>query len=270
MSDNRKFFWSTCKVCAGWQIQSGCLHALFVRDIMMRYGREHLGFVWVVLEPMLLTVGVLVVWSMVRGEYEHGVRIVELVLTGYMLLTLWRHQTNSMILLLRRSVSLLYHSRLSVFDIFFARTLLEFAGTTTALLFVLFSLMLVGIVGPIDDWSMVIAGWLAMAALAVGAGALTLAATEHNETLEKFIQPAQYLIVPLSGTFFMVDWLPEGIHDLVLLNPMVHCFEMLRAGFFGPSVQTHYSVAYTVGCAGVLNFFGIVAIKRIRRSMQIA
>lgn len=254
----------------GWRIQKRTLHALFVRDLMMRFGREHLGFAWVVLEPMLLTVGVLVLWSILRGGYEHGVRIVELVLTGYMLLTLWRHLTNSMILLLRRSVSLLYHTRVSVFDVFFARVALEFAGTTTALLFVLLTLTLLGVIGPVADWSLVIAGWLLMAGLATGVGAITLVATEINETTERFIQPIQYLIVPLSGTFFMVGWLPRSIHDTILLNPMVHAYEMLRSGFFGPSVETYYAVSYPVAWSVVLNFGGLAGIAWLRKTMQIA
>ena len=35
------------------------LEALAVRDMMMRYGRGNLGFLWVLLEPMILTVGVM-------------------------------------------------------------------------------------------------------------------------------------------------------------------------------------------------------------------
>lgn len=237
---------------------------------MTRYGREHLGFIWVILEPMLLTVGVLVLWSVLKGGYERGIRIVELVLTGYLLLTLWRHLTTSPILLFRRNVPLLYHRSIGVLDIFYSRILLEFAGTTTALLFVMGTLTLLDIVSPVEDWSLVIGGWLLMALLATGVGSLVLVATEMNETTEKFIQPVQYLLVPISGTFFMVGWFPPEAQEVILYNPIIHCYEMLRSGYFGPSVETFYSVAYVSSWAFAFNFFGLWGINHIKKNLQIA
>lgn len=254
---------------SGWKTQRRSIGALFVRDLMMRYGREYLGFAWVILEPMILTVGVLFLWSLLKGTYEHGLKIVELVLTGYMLLTLWRHLTNSMILLFRRSTALLYHRAVGLYDIFFSRVLLEFAGTTTALVVVVVFMLLIGLIDPIHDWSLVIGGWLMMAFLATGVGAVTLVATEKNEITEKFIQPIQYLLVPLSGTFFMVAWLPSSAQQLILYNPMIHCYEMLRSGFFGEAVETYYSVAYVLSWAFCLNFLGIWGMQRIRKNLQI-
>lgn len=254
----------------GWRVQRRTLAALIVRDMMMRYGREHLGFVWVVLEPMLLTAGVLVLWSQMKGGFEHGVRLVELVLTGYMLLTLWRHLTSATIQLFRRNAFLLYHRPITALDFFFARVVLEFAATTAALLIVVVPLVLLGIVNPVGDLSIAIAGWLMMFAMGTGAGALILAATEKNETLEKFIQPMQYLMVPLSGTFFMVSWFPERIQDLLLVNPLIHCYEMLRAGFWGPAVETRYSIPYALAWAVGLNLLGVWGMSRVRRDIQIA
>lgn len=253
----------------GFAVQHKVLKALFVRDLMVRYGREQLGFVWVILEPMLLTAGVLILWSIIKGGYEHGLRLVELVLTGYLLLTLWRHLTNSMSLLFRRNSALLFHRQVTLFDIYFSRVLLEFIATTTAALVVLAALNLVGAVGDIYDWTKVIGGWLLMAVLGAGAGGCMIWLTETTETAEKFIQPVQYLFVPLSGTFFMVTWLPKSLQQIILLNPMVHTYELLRAGFFGPSVDTHYSIAYVLMWAAVLVVAGLIGIKRLRQTLQV-
>src|SRR5262245_54023087 len=79
----------------GLAVQARCLKALMIRDMMMRYGRANIGFLWVILEPMILTAGVMAIWSLIRPPYEHGVQIVAIVLTGYMPLTLWRHIANA-------------------------------------------------------------------------------------------------------------------------------------------------------------------------------
>lgn len=237
---------------------------------MVRYGRDNLGFVWVVLEPLILSAGVLVLWSYLRGTYEHGIALLEFVFTGYMLLTLWRHQINSMTQLLRRSAHLLYHAKVTVFDIFFARAIVEFLGVTGALILVFATLSLAGLIGPIEDWFRFISGWLLMGGLATGFGSLVLVLTELSEASEKLIQPIQYFLLPLGGTFYMVDWLPPRIQDWALLNPTVHCYEMFRAGVLGDSVTTHYSLLYPliwIACANLMGFWGIA---RVRSRIQVA
>jgi capsular polysaccharide transport system permease protein len=79
----------------GLKVQARCLHALMIREMMMRYGRDNLGFLWVFLEPMLLCVGVMLLWTLIHAPFEHGLTVVALVLTGYMPLTLWRHTTTN-------------------------------------------------------------------------------------------------------------------------------------------------------------------------------
>src|SRR5689334_14760682 len=87
----------------GFSIQRRNIHALILRDMMMRYGRDNIGFIWVVLEPMLLTAGVMALWSILYPGGKYGITVIEFVLTGYMPLTLWRHLTNQNVTLLRRS-----------------------------------------------------------------------------------------------------------------------------------------------------------------------
>jgi ABC-type polysaccharide/polyol phosphate export permease len=38
----------------GVKVQARVLRALMIRELMMRYGRGNIGFLWLVLEPMLL------------------------------------------------------------------------------------------------------------------------------------------------------------------------------------------------------------------------
>jgi capsular polysaccharide transport system permease protein len=79
--------------------------ALIVRDMMVRFGRHHLGFVWTVLEPMILTAGVMLIWSLIKEPIIHGIPVIVFVLTGYMPLTLWRHLTNPMVKIFRANAA---------------------------------------------------------------------------------------------------------------------------------------------------------------------
>jgi capsular polysaccharide transport system permease protein len=235
----------------------------------MRYGRENIGFAWVVLEPMILTLGVMVIWSITMGSTKYGVKLVELILTGYMPLTLWRHMTNNAVMIFRRSTSLLYHRGITLFDILAARLFLEFIATTAALLVVWVGLNLFGVVGDIERWDLLILGWAMMGWLAASCAFILAGVTEYSDTAERFVQPVQYLSIPISGAFAMVDWFPNWAQNALLLNPMVHCYEVFRSGFFGDYVVGHYSVPYFACWAFALTFVGILTTSKVRKRLQI-
>lgn len=259
---------------AGDRFLSGCaiqwrnIRALVLRDMMMRYGRDNIGFVWVVLEPMILTCGVMVIYS-IMGADKHGVKAVELVLTGYMPLTLWRHLTNNMVNIFRGSTPLLYHRTITLIDILVSRQGLEFLGTSAALMVVWLTLYLSGVVQVPEQPGVMLLSWFAMAWLGIASGAAIAALTEVSETAERFVQPVQYLNIPLSGAFFMVDWLPTWAQKLILWHPMVHCYESFRAGYFGDTVATHYRFSYIAIWAFALTFVGLQLLRRVRSRIQL-
>src|ERR1700736_5838465 len=175
-------------VLRGLKVQARCLYALMIREMMMRYGRDNLGFLWVFIEPMLLCVGVMLLWTFIHAPAQHGITVVALVLTGYMPLTLWRHMTNNAAVLpFRRSVSLLYHRHVSLLDVFFTRIFLEFAGSTTAFALVAGTLIAANLVEPPHDIGLVVGGWLLMGLLSGGFALQTTILTESSDLSERFI-----------------------------------------------------------------------------------
>jgi capsular polysaccharide transport system permease protein len=167
-----------------------------------------------------------------------------MLLSGYMPLTLWRHLSNRTIFIFRGNVMMLFHRRISLIDIFLTMVALEFVGCTMAFIVNYGALVAIGVMDPIEDYGMVAAGWITMAVLATAVGAAIAVLTEKYEASERFVQPMQYLLLPISGFLFMVDWLPDNVQKIAWWMPMIHCFEMVRAGFFGDSVTTHFTPAY--------------------------
>lgn len=262
----------TNSLVAGFRIQLRNIKSLMLRDMVMRNGRENIGFAWVLLEPMILTAGVMMVWSVaaVGGKGKEGINVIEMVLTGYMPLTLWRHMTNPAVGLFTRSVPLLYHRSITPFDILMGKLALEFIGTSAAFAFVWSTLYLMGLVSPIANLGLLMLGWSMMGLLSLAGGAFLATLTERWEAAERFVQPSQYLMVPMSGCFFLVDWVPPWAQAILLLNPMVHCFEALRAGYFGASLTLHYDFGYFFACAFVLLFLGVLCVKGIRPWIRIS
>jgi capsular polysaccharide transport system permease protein len=240
-----------------------------MREVVSRYGRENIGFLWLVVEPMILTAGVMTLWSLLKNE-SHGVALVAFVITGYMPLTLWRHVTSRAVLCLRQNLPLLYRRQVRLLDSVVARSVLEIAGTTLALVAVYTTVRLAGIVEPYADLGRLLAGWLFMAWLAFGTGLIFAAASESFDFVEKLVAPFQYLILPISGTFFMVAWLPNRAREWALEVPLVHCFELFRAGFFGETVLTFYDTEYLLCCCLFVTAVGLLLIRRASKHVAFA
>ena len=110
-----------------WQV----LHALFLRELITRFGRDNLGVLWLVGEPMIFTLGVATLWS--AAGLTHGgtgIPIVAFAVTGYSSVLMWRNSTSQCSGGISANRPLLYHRRVKVIDVYFARIALEVIGAT--------------------------------------------------------------------------------------------------------------------------------------------
>ncbi|HEV7324991.1 MAG TPA: ABC transporter permease [Bosea sp. (in: a-proteobacteria)] len=246
--------------------QIGVIKALMIRNIVAKYGRGNLGFLWLIVEPIFLLGGVIVIWTLLHPNGAHGISLTAFVMSGYLPLTLWRHLSNS-VRVMSGSYGLLYHRRITVFDIIISRTLTEIAGVAAAGVIVYFMLLSLDFISPIEDASFVLLGWLMMCWFGFGVSCLVAGLSEKSEVLENLIQPTQYLMMPISGCFFMVTWLPKSVQDYALAVPLVHIYEIFRAGFFGRAVETHYSIAYVVVWSIGMTALGIWAMASSRKRL---
>ena len=51
-------------------IQVRVIAALMLREVLTRYGRHNVGFLWLILEPMLFTIGITTLWMLTK--VTHG------------------------------------------------------------------------------------------------------------------------------------------------------------------------------------------------------
>ncbi|TCW78833.1 sugar ABC transporter permease [Burkholderia sp. SRS-46] len=238
-------------------LQARAIYSLLMREILTRYGRHNIGFLWLFLEPMLLTLGVTLLWHFTFKSHAGNLSITAFAVTGYSSVQLWRTTAGRCIHALQPNLSLLYHRNVHLIDIYFSRILLELAGATAA-----FTLMIVLFAGvglikmPADPFSLM-SGWLLLSWFGASL-ALTLgAASELSELVERLWHPIAYLLFPLSGAMFLVEWLPTSLRSLALWVPMITPIELIRLGYFGHQIKAHYDVPYVIGVNMALTLAGL-------------
>lgn len=252
------------------RLQAIVIGALMMRELHTRYGRENLGFLWMVMEPMLFCLGVIIIWSLAQGRYTHGsITVTGFVMTGYLPLTLWRHITNRAVHCFRANANLLYHRQVRMLDLLTARVILEIYGTAIAYLVIAFSFWALGLYDWPKDWGLFYLGWFYFIVFSASIGLIIGSLTEMYEWTEKLVGPLMYFMLPICGCFFMVDWLPGDFQKLALYFPTVNAYEMIRGGQFGPGVRVHYDlwlVSWT--CFGMFAF-GLLLCRNVHKHLVI-
>jgi capsular polysaccharide transport system permease protein len=252
----------------GLRIQMRVIHALMMREVITRFGRENLGVLWLVGEPAIFTLGVAALWSAAGLAHGSSIPIVAFAITGYSSVLMWRNTASKCNSAILQNFNLLYHRNVQVLDVFITRIILELAGATASFIILSVFFTTLDVIAPPVDLLSVIAGWLMLAWFGASLGLALGAATAYSELVDRVWHPTSYLLFPLSGAAFMIDWLPDAAREFVLLLPMVHGVELVRDGYFGDKVHTHYDIAYMAKVCLVLNLIGLLLARDAGRRVE--
>lgn len=248
-------------------IQGRVIYALFMREVLTRYGRHNIGFLWLFVEPMIFTTGVTILWTLTRAAHGSSLPIVAFALTGYSSVLLWRNMPARCIGAIEPNLALMYHRNVKAIDVFLARLLLEAGGATVSFITLSIFYIYIGWLEPPDDILTVVEGWLLLAWFGASLAMLLGALAEKSELVDRFWHPASYITFPLSGAAFMVDALPSSVQKYALYVPMVNGVEIVREGYFGNQVHAHYDLPYLVGCCIALTLLALAQVAAVNRNI---
>lgn len=250
-----------------FRIQLRVIYALLMREIITRYGRHNIGFLWLFVEPMIFTGLIALFWQMVRASnLGQNMPIVPFAVIGYSVLLCWRNSVGRTTKAIESNSGLLYHRNVTIIDVFLARIFLEVFGATVSLLILSALFFLVGLMPMPDDFLYMAFGWILTVWFAIGLSFVMGALTEMSEILNRLWSAFSIIMFPLSGAMFFVHWLPEIAREFVLYIPMVHLTEMIRHGYYGNIIPTYESVSYVVLWNTILSFVGLTLVGRITRT----
>lgn len=249
-------------------IQLRVIRALMMREIISRFGRQNLGVLWLVGEPLIFTVAVTTLWKAAGLHHNSPLPIEAFAVTGYSSVLMWRNTASKCNSAILQNQRLLVHRNVRILDVFLTRILLEMAGATLSFATLTIAIVGLGLVAPPADLLKVVIGWLMLAWFGAGLGLSLGTANAFSELVDRFWHPLSYVMFPLSGAAFMVDWLPPATREYVSYLPMIHGVEYLREGFFGDVVRTHHDLAYMAVINLVLTFAGLALMRGAARQVE--
>lgn len=249
-------------------IQRRVIGALLLREVITRYGRHGLGALWLVLEPMLFTLGISALWYASQLHVLSNIPIIAFAITGYSSVLLWRNAANRCSKAIEPNLTLMYHRNVRVIDLFLARVLLEIAGASGSFAILTIFFAFLGALQWPQDIGQVMVGWLLLCWFAIAMGLIVGAFSERSEAFDRTWHIATYLLFPLSGAAYMVHWLPKPAQETLLWLPMVHGVEMIRHGYFGNVVPTYENPGYFSTINLVLTLIGLILVRETGRRVE--
>jgi capsular polysaccharide transport system permease protein len=243
--------------------------ALMMRELYSKYGRDSLGFGWIVFEPLIFVFPVLTMWSFIRGSTEHGLNVMALCWTGYMPLMLYRHMCGFQLNAIRSNIYVFHHSPVAILDLILAQLFVEFLSNICAVIVSFMALLIVGVLPFPKDLPTFYMGYAYMTWWCASLAIIIAAFAMRTVWVEKIWMVAGYMYVALSGCFYMAFFIPEAARPYALLQPSLQAYEMIRAGMFGSAVPTYYNISYDTAVLTGLTFIGLLGIYQARNHLVI-
>jgi capsular polysaccharide transport system permease protein len=253
----------------GWGVQVRVTHALMIRELTTRFGRENIGFLWVMVEPLLFAGLVALLWRLTKGPEEHGVSVIAFIVTGYIPITLFRHGIARSVAVFTVNSSLLYHRQVKILDFIIVRFIIEVLGGMMAYLFIATILIVVDVFPIPDNIGLLIGGWFLYALFSFAVCLVIAPLSEMSDVLEKFVPVTTYVMIPFSGLFYMVSWMTPDLRGYVLLSPFVNCMEMMRKGVWGEDVTAYYNIWNPIAGSMVLCAIGLSLCRHVRKTLAV-
>ncbi len=239
--------------------------ALMIREFQSRFGRDNIGILWVIGEPLLLATAISLIHILRGGDNAHGsIQPGMFTLLGYTCFIVFRGLFNRAAGILDSSLPLLYHRMINLLDLMMVKVVVETVGCFGAYLVLMTIFVTLGM-GDLPYRPLyLLAAYGLMAWLSLAASMIVATLTHGRATLERLTHTFSYFMMPVSGAFFMVEWLPVEYQRIIVWNPLTDIFEILRYGQFESASPDFIYFGYVVGVNSVLTYMGLIMLRQVR------
>ncbi|KQO64022.1 ABC transporter [Methylobacterium sp. Leaf469] len=215
-----------------WEVYAHVIHALMLRDMRTRFGASYWGYVVVILWPVahiFLIVGLMAFRGM---PSPLGDSVILFIATGAVPALVFQYTSREAMKAIVSSKPLTYYPQVKLFDLIVARFIVEAVKGFTGLILIFFILVCFGVDPIPDEPIMAVGGYCAALLLGLGIGAI-------NVGILSFFPGWQigYILVTItfyltSGVYFLPQFMPPQIYEIMKWNPMVQIIEWVRLGYY--------------------------------------
>jgi capsular polysaccharide transport system permease protein len=253
----------------GFGSQLDVVNALILRETRTRFGRNRLGYLWAVVEPVVVTLTFYVVIKIAGRELPPGMGTFGFIATGVLPYTLFSNSVTRVGDAISGNKPLLYYPQVRPLDLVISRSLLEAATFVAVFILVMGADALATRRLEVHDPLLVIGGMAAASALGTSLGLVFCGLSQFSPLADRARGPLMRPLFWVSGIFFTAGMVPESTRDAFLWNPVLHATEMTRAGWFVTHDARHVDPGYVLWWIGGMALVGLLLERLVRRRMDL-
>lgn len=253
-------------------VQTRVIGALILRELHTRYGRDNIGYLWMIGEPMLLAsvIGLMHFANSHSATLKGDLHPVPFGVLGYVTFIVFRGIVNRSVGGMDANAPLLYHRQVTPLDISLARAVLEVAAVFLTFVILMGLLVLAGMANlPARPLSL-IGAWALMFWHSLAQSLIISAISYENRTVERLVHPYTYFMIGLSCAFFQVSWIPRPFRDVLTYIPVTSIMELARYGWFRSANDDYVFLLYTIGWTLALTWLGLVLLNQMRNRIHLS
>ncbi|MDF2095190.1 ABC transporter permease [Aquibaculum arenosum] len=246
-------------------VQGRVIYALILREMQSRFGRSNIGYLWALVEPLLL-VGVFTLGYVAIGRRSppQGMEFLPFLATSIIAYLSMRNIASRMSSAIESNRSLLLFPQVTPFDLMLGRLLLETATFIAVFVVIIGGGVILGFASPPDRPFLLLVTVIYTALLGAGIGMLLGAITMNFPWVDHFMRPTWRLMLWISGIFFTLKQLPMSVQDILVWNPILHVIELMRAAYFAQVEPYRVSYGYVNWWILITTFMGLLCERMFR------
>jgi capsular polysaccharide transport system permease protein len=101
-------------------------------------------------------------------------------------------------------------------------------------------------------------------------GMIVTGGTHDRSFAERMIHPFTYFMIPLSGAFYRMSWVPQPYRHYLMFNPFPQMFEMVRYGVFEDTSLEYVEFGYVTAVCAVLTLIGLLLIRSVKSRIHLS
>ena len=250
-----------------FHVQRAVVGALFMRELHTRFGRHNIGFLWLFLEPLTLGTAVGMLHSLSGHDMPGGIDPFLFSMFGYVPFFVFRSVVTRAPSAIHSNLTLLYHQRVTLLDIMLARNILESSAILGVIVVIVAVCSFVAEKPPANP-GLLLLGVSCMILLSHGLSLLLASAGGCWEGFDRLVHPVTYLLMPVSGAFFALNWFSPEWREILLWMPLINIHEMIRDGQFGDQLPSYYDTVYILEWIVGSNVTGMLALRAVRSKLS--
>jgi capsular polysaccharide transport system permease protein len=250
---------------SAWRITWSVWHALLLREAVARMFSRRGAIIWLLMEPVSQIGFMVAMFGLIRATHVGGMDTALWLTSGMLAFFLFRRVATQGAAAIGANLALYTYRQVRPVDTVLVRSWLEGLVMLLTAIIVFAGEALLGVHLQLEDPLLVLNAILGLWLLGLGWGLAASVASELIPEAKEILNLAMMPLMVISGAVFPLAAIPHGWREWVMLNPIAHGIEAVRAGIspyyhHAPEMSLSFLYAWTL----VLIFLGLALQARFR------